>query len=104
MIRVNYCREGDRHRLTVDGHAGYAPAGSDIICAGASAISFALLGYLQQCDAEMTECDVSAGSLTVDCRGGERVAGAFDMALCGWLNIAANYPHHVDVYIAAQGR
>lgn len=103
MIRINYCREGDRHRLTVDGHAGYAPAGSDIICAGASAISFALLGYLQQCDTEMTECDVRPGSLTVDCRGGERVAGAFDMALCGWLNIAANYPHHVKVYISAQG-
>ena len=66
MIRINYCREEDRHRLTVDGHAGYAEHGRDIVCAGVSAISFALLGYLQQCDAEMAECAGGAGSLTID--------------------------------------
>lgn len=99
MIRINYCREGDRHRLAVDGHAGYAPAGSDIVCAGVSAISFALLGYLQQCEVE-AEISGGGGSLTIDCRGGELVAGAFDMALTGWLQIAKNYPQCVEVYIA----
>ena len=103
MIHINYCREGDRHRLAVDGHAGYAEHGRDIVCAGVSAISFALLGYLQQCGAEAAEISGVSGSLTIDCRGGERVAGAFDMALCGWLQIAKNYPHCLEVYIAAQG-
>ena len=102
MIRINYCREGDRHRLAVDGHAGQAPRGHDIVCAGVSAISFALIGYLQQRE---TEAQISggAGSLAIDCRGDERAASAFDMALCGWLQIAANYPHHVEVYIATEG-
>ena len=100
MIRINYCREGDRHRLAVDGHAGQAPRGHDIVCAGVSAISFALLGYLQQCDAEIAECAGGPGSLVMDCRGGELVAGAFDMALTGWLQIAKNYPQCVEVYIA----
>lgn len=103
MTRINYCREGDRHRLAVNGHAGQAPRGQDIVCAGISAISFALLGYLQQCEAEIREISGGGGSLTVDCTGGERVENAFDMALVGYLTIAKNYPQNVEVYIAANG-
>ena len=103
MTRCEFFTEDDRITgFSVSGHSGYSEAGSDIVCAGVSAISFALIGYLQQRE---TEAQISGGtgSLAIDCRGDERAASAFDMALCGWLQIAANYPHHVEVYIATEG-
>ena len=44
MIRAVFGRD----RVTVMGHAGYAPKGQDIVCAAASALVFALIGSLRQ--------------------------------------------------------
>lgn len=44
MIRAVFGRD----RVTVTGHAGYAPKGQDIVCAAASALVFALIGSLRQ--------------------------------------------------------
>lgn len=42
MIRmtINRTKAGFIHSFTLDGHAGYANRGEDIVCAGASAVSF----------------------------------------------------------------
>ena len=103
MIRVNYNRDGNRHRLSVTGHAGYATHGDDIVCAGVSGISYALLGYLHNASCHIAQARADSGDLLIDVRGGELITGAFDMAMVGYLPIAKKYPHHVDVYIAAQG-
>lgn len=103
MIRVNYLREGDTHKLSVQGHAGWSQHGDDIVCAGVSSISFALLGYLHHAKSDIAEAQADSGNLRIECSGGELVAGAFDMAMVGYLQIAKKYPQCVDVYIAAQG-
>ena len=103
MIRVNYLREGERHRLSVTGHAGYATHGNDIVCAGVSSISYTLLVYLHHIGARLNEARADSGDLLIDAKGGKMTDGAFDMALVGYLQIAKKYPQHVDVYIAAQG-
>jgi uncharacterized protein YsxB (DUF464 family) len=100
MIRVNYLREGERHRLSVTGHAGYAAHGNDIVCAGVSGISYALLGYLHNIGCDITKAHTDSGELLLDVRGDEMTTGAMDMALVGYLQIAKKYPQHVDVYIA----
>ena len=50
MIKVCYseldCPEGLSLRLEAAGHAGYAPAGQDIVCAGASTLMQALVYLL----------------------------------------------------------
>ena len=50
MIRVIYSEldgpEGLTLRLEASGHAGYAPAGQDIVCAGASTLMQALVSLL----------------------------------------------------------
>ena len=50
MIRVIYSEldgpEGLTLRLEASGHAGYAPAGQDIVCAGASTPMQALVSLL----------------------------------------------------------
>lgn len=103
MIRVNYLREGDRYRLSVQGHAGYSDHGNDIVCAGVSAISYALLGYLHHAGCDIAEAQADSGNLMISCRGDEMTAGAFEMAMVGYLQIAKKYPQCVDVYMAAQG-
>ena len=44
MIRAVFGRD----RVTVMGHAGYAPKGQDIVCAAVSALVYALIGDLQE--------------------------------------------------------
>lgn len=102
MIRINYCRTGDRHRLAVEGHAGQAEHGKDIVCAGVSAVSFALLAYLAQCEADIESLTGASGSISVDCTGGEKVEAAFDMAMAGYLQISECYPQYVVTYIASR--
>ena len=103
MIRVNYLRDGGTHKLSVQGHAGWSQHGNDIVCAGVSAISFALLGYLHNAGSDIAEAQADSGNLLIECSDGERVTTAFDMAMVGYLQIAKKYPQCVDVYIAAQG-
>lgn len=103
MIRVRYLREGDHHTLSIQGHAGYAEHGNDIVCAGVSAISYALLGWLNHAGCDISAARVDSGDLEVSCKGIKQAATAFDMAVIGLGQIAKKYPRHVEVYIAAPG-
>ncbi len=81
------------------GHADYCP-GNDIVCAGASAIAYALLGYLHNAGehlGEMVEERVLPGDLRVDCLGDEMVGECYKMALIGFLQLEAAYPDYVSV-------
>lgn len=102
MIRVNYFQEGNCHRLSVSGHAGYSNNGNDVVCAGVSALSLALAAYLPTV-ANISELRYDSGELLVVCYGGKEAEIAFDMAMTGYLNIADKYPQHVEVYFAANG-
>lgn len=50
MIRVNIKRDqkGSIVAFEVSGHAGYEEHGRDIICAAASALSYAAIGYFEE--------------------------------------------------------
>lgn len=99
MIRVRYERDGNNHSLTMDGHAEYAEHGVDIVCAGASAIVCALLGWLENNSEDMSfcDCDAHSGSLSIQCEGGERTEAAFDLAIIGLLQIEDTYSDHIDI-------
>lgn len=103
MIRAVYTQAGDRHKLTITGHAGYGEHGSDIVCAGVSAISYALLGFLQNTKTLELKAETESGNMALVCTGGADVASAFEMAVIGYLQISRKYPQCVDVYIASTG-
>lgn len=92
-------KAGERNTLTVIGHAGYAPHGSDIVCAGVSAITFALIGYLSN-RADDPCVSVENGEVLVSCNGEDN---AFEMALTGYKQHSEKYPQYVEVHTAAQG-
>ena len=99
MINATYRTEEDTHSLVVSGHAGYADKGRDIVCAGASALVQALIGWIENCPCEV-ECisvDHNIGEVIISCRGGEDVAAVFTMTAIGLEQIANTYPDYVEI-------
>ena len=93
MIKIKYSL-GNKNRIEIKGHAGFDQKGRDIVCAGVSAIFYALCGKLENQDgAEYTYRD-KAGEAYAECRG-ER--DAFDMAVIGFMQIELAYPENVCV-------
>ena len=100
MIWVHYARGEGEHELTINGHAGYAEHGKDIVCAGVSAIAFALLGWLENNEEEITQLDelmVDDGEVYIACAGSDNVNVAFQVALIGLIQISRQYPDHVTI-------
>lgn len=89
MIRVRFTPR----RLTVLGHAAYAPAGQDIVCAAASALVWALIGALEE-RGSVAELVVRPGYVTVS---SSEEDPAFAVVRRGLEQLSGRYPDHVRV-------
>ena len=92
----------DQLRLEVGGHAQYAEMGKDIVCAGASMLTDALSGVLQDAEARgrttvqrketekgiMIQADPSMGALN-------EIKAYFRMCVKGLKMLHEQYPNHV---------
>lgn len=98
MIKVRYS-DTDSLMLRVSGHAGYAERGKDIICAGVTAIVFALLGYLVNIDGTLQyETEESTGYVCIVSNSvDKRVESAFEMALVGLMQLEREHPKYIDL-------
>ena len=95
--------EGVTRRLSVKGHANYAPAGQDIVCAGASILMQALVWMLA--GEEGADCAAADGPggprITVTAGPGkrreadQRLAGSFELAKTGLALLAERYPDNL---------
>lgn len=90
MIRVRCGRE----RMEVCGHAGYAGRGEDIVCAAVSALTYALIGVLQE-KGQIRDLTVRPGYICVAAAG--EVTGAMELVRCGIAQLAARYPQCVKM-------
>lgn len=103
MIKVCYSEldgpEGLSCCLEAAGHAGYAPAGQDIVCAGASTLMQALVYLLAgDANAQTGAWDEPDGPrLTVRAQAPCEpwVQGAFEMAKAGFTLLAERYPDNL---------
>ena len=103
MIKVNYTEldgpAGPTCRLEASGHAGYAPAGQDIVCAGASTLMQTLCALLA--GEERTKSgawdEPNGPRLAVTAAAPQKpwVEGAFEFAKAGFALLAERYPDHV---------
>lgn len=101
MIIAKYTKDGEMHTLSVNGHAGYADKGQDIVCAGVSAIIYALIGWLENhsYDTRFVSIDECNGEVVISCEGDSNVASVFYMTAIGVEQIMNTYPDHVDIEI-----
>lgn len=103
MIKVCYSEmdgpEGFASRIDVRGHAGYAPAGQDIVCAGASTLMQALVYALAGEDGVQSDVweEPEGPRLCVSAAApvGPETAGAFELVKAGFALLAERYPEHV---------
>lgn len=77
------------------GHAGYASAGQDIVCAAISVLTETLAMYLCE-KKEDIHVNVAAGYIYIRCKG-EKSIDAFEMTLTGLKSVEANYPQYLSI-------
>lgn len=103
MMKVVYSEmdtpAGMSCRLEAAGHAGYAPAGQDIVCAGASTVMQGLV-YLMAGEENVRsdafdEPDGPRVAVQVDAPCSEWVQGAFELAKACFVLLAERYPENV---------
>ena len=60
VVRIKWT--GDTLEVSVSGHAGYGPKGSDIVCAAVSMLSQSLAAALEQAEKDGLRSDVAVRS------------------------------------------
>ena len=93
MIRVRYEVTDEGHTLSLQGHAGRADEGEDIVCAAVSVL------FMTLC--EVTEGEnVSSGDYNyyeITCERSETNDAAMSFALCGLGILAEENPENIFI-------
>ena len=96
MMKVCYSEldgpEGLSCRLEAAGHAGFAPAGQDIVCAGASTLMQTLAYSL---DSGTVTCADDRNLMVVQAKQGTDSLAKFELVTDGLILLADAYPEHV---------
>lgn len=94
MIAVSVRKDG----ITVSGHANYAEAGKDIVCAGVTALTQTLIRSLEHLTRDEIEYEISPGRADIHFRNlseeGKLLIDSFFIGVCA---IADEFPDHVRI-------
>ncbi len=89
--------------IRVSGHAGYAPAGEDIVCAAASVLITTCANALETVADICPEVSQKPAMIQVSLPGGLSPASEHDAQIIlrtaeqGFLDIAAQYPSYLQI-------
>lgn len=106
MIRVQFSYNSNKIELNVQGHAGQAEFGKDIVCASASILLYAVaqsvldmeqLGYLKTAPTVNTQ----SGKAIVKCcpksKHRAKLKQIYTVAQTGYQLLAENFPQYVEL-------
>ncbi len=105
MTRVSVEEFYDNYIISIEGHAGFAQRGSDIVCAAISTITYTLLNAIRwaqdgDCLYIRTE-NVSDGSIYLEVEpydfAKEKVDTIIETCLTGFSLIEEEYPDYIRV-------
>ena len=104
MLKVTFTESGQKLSLRLEGHAGYAEHGKDIVCASASILAYTLaqivkdveeLGYL----ASPPVIQMDSGDTFISCEPAMssmlKMKNMFLFAKMGYALLEHNYPQYV---------
>lgn len=94
--------------IDVAGHAGYAERGSDIVCAGISAITFAVVGWCKAHSGDAA-CDITCGDDKIHIRyvprrNASEWQAVREAAIIGYTSMANAYPAFVTLVYDSRER
>lgn len=94
MISVSVRKDG----ITVSGHANYAEAGKDIVCAGVTALVQGLIRSMESLTRDQIQYDITPGRADIY-YGNLSEAGSLlvDSFFIGVCQIANEFPDHVRI-------
>ena len=101
MTRVSW--DPEHIRLDLNGHAGFGEAGSDIVCAGISTLTFALIRAAAERPEFMPHIFMNEdeGQIWVQCYPDEEHEDAcremFRVVLAGLENLRDDFPDYIDI-------
>ena len=94
MIAVSVRKDG----ITVDGHANYAEAGKDIVCAGVTALVQGLIRSVESLTSDLIQYDITPGRADIYyedlSEAGTLLVDSFFIGIC---QIADEFPDHVRI-------
>ena len=106
MIKVTLLTEGEKLSLRLEGHAGYAEEGKDIVCAAASILVQTLAWYVNFGDRSKNlkspaEIKLESGDAVVSCEPKKELAewleNAYQFAKMGFIHLSNSYPQYVKI-------
>ncbi len=95
MICARFSSVADGLQLAMRDHA----TGSPMVCAGASAIVWALAGWLHNHGPEGTVINLRAGDAFVQCGRSPETETAFELALIGLRQMEKKYGEYIKVEV-----
>ena len=94
MIAVSVRLDG----ITIYGHAGYAEAGKDIVCAGVTALTENLIDSIESLTKDEIQYEISPGRVDIHYRNlSEGAKLLVDSFFLGISEITQDFPEHVKV-------
>lgn len=95
MIAVNVRLDG----ITIEGHAGYAEIGKDIVCAGVTALTENLVKSIESLTSDKIQYDISPGKADIHYRNlseaGKLLVDSFFLGIC---LIADDFPEYIKFH------
>lgn len=103
MINITFTEEGNKLSLRVEGHAGYAEIGKDIICASVSILAYTVAQFVLEAqslgETESTEVRLESGRSIVTCEmreeALEETKKMYTFAKKGCALLANTHPQYV---------
>lgn len=94
MIAVSVRKDG----ITVSGHARYAEAGKDIVCAGVTALVQGLISSIESLTRDQIQYDITPGRADISygnlSEAGKLLVDSFFIGVC---QIADEFPDYVRI-------
>lgn len=94
MIAVSVRLDG----ITIDGHAGYAEPGKDIVCAGVTALVENFIGSIESLTEDTIQYKISPGRVDIHykdlSKAGKLLVDSFFLGAC---SIEQDFPEHVKI-------
>ncbi len=107
MINVTFvCFGNNFYEFHSEGHSGLSP-GNDIVCAGVSALSYALLGTLLNIQNLQVEKEIKDGNMNIFVKSDTKAVHAiantvFTTIFIGLKQLQLTYPAHLKVDILSE--
>ena len=84
--------------ITIDGHAGYAEAGKDIVCAGVTALTENLIDSIESLTKDTIQYDISPGRVDIQFKNlsedGKLLVDSFFLGICA---VERDFPRYVKI-------